>query len=197
MGLKYPETKTCTICDEAKEASSFGVKGLWCKECKSLNDKKYYQAHKEKIKAQARAYHEANKEEINAKHRTDEYKEQLQAKRHANGVLKIGTPEYKEMIKRRPQNNMTLDKSPRWAGDDYTGRRNYLYRNIMGKELGRKLESCEDVHHKDGDFTNNNIDNLEVMTRAEHMRLHAIENVKRAVRDSKGSFVSFNKPQYA
>jgi hypothetical protein len=194
--LKGVETKTCSICKEAKEAPSFGVKGLWCKECKSLNDKKYYQANKDKIKAQTSAYYNENREQITAKWRTDEHKQKLQERRHASGVLEQGTPEFKEMIKARPQNNMTGEKNPRWAGDDYKGRRNSLYRKLVGKVLGRDLEASEDVHHKDGDFTNNNIDNLEVMSRAEHMRIHAIEHVKQAVRDEKGRFVSFNQLQY-
>jgi len=38
--------------------------------------------------------------------------------------------------------------------------------------LGRKLEPGEIVHHKDGNKHNNNIRNLQIMTRAEHMKVH-------------------------
>ena len=41
--------------------------------------------------------------------------------------------------------------------------------------LGRKLRSDEIVHHKDGNKLNNSIDNLELLTRAEHINLHRIE----------------------
>lgn len=46
------------------------------------------------------------------------------------------------------------------------------YRRIMEIILGRKLTPKEVVHHKDGDCSNNSPDNLQVMTRAEHTRLH-------------------------
>jgi len=45
---------------------------------------------------------------------------------------------------------------------------------VMEKHLGRKLKSNEVVHHKDEDRLNNSIDNLQVMTRAEHARHHGL-----------------------
>ena len=42
----------------------------------------------------------------------------------------------------------------------------------MEQHLGRKLLSSEIVHHKDEDSTNDAIDNLEILTRAEHASLH-------------------------
>ena len=47
-----------------------------------------------------------------------------------------------------------------------------LHRLIMEDHLGRKLTSDEIVHHIDGNKLNNNINNLKVMTRGEHSRLH-------------------------
>jgi len=46
------------------------------------------------------------------------------------------------------------------------------HREVMEKHLGRKLKSTEYVHHKDEDPTNNNIDNLEVMSAYEHSKHH-------------------------
>lgn len=43
---------------------------------------------------------------------------------------------------------------------------------IMEKRLGRKLKSDEVVHHIDGNGLNNNINNLEVMTKREHQITH-------------------------
>lgn len=51
-----------------------------------------------------------------------------------------------------------------------------VYRYIMACVLGRKLLHNEVVHHIDGDETNNNLDNLVVMTAKEHNALHAKEN---------------------
>lgn len=46
------------------------------------------------------------------------------------------------------------------------------HRWIMEEYLGRPLLRTEIVHHKDENPLNNTIDNLQVMTHAEHMRLH-------------------------
>lgn len=45
-------------------------------------------------------------------------------------------------------------------------------RQVMEQHLERKLDSLEYVHHIDEDFTNNSIDNLEVLTPREHSRRH-------------------------
>jgi hypothetical protein len=47
------------------------------------------------------------------------------------------------------------------------------HRLIMERFLGRKLSSNEVVHHKDGNKRNNDINNLEVMSRSKHSKLHA------------------------
>ena len=38
---------------------------------------------------------------------------------------------------------------------------------LMEKSLGRELDKNEIIYHKDGDMTNNDLHNLEVITRAE------------------------------
>lgn len=53
-----------------------------------------------------------------------------------------------------------------------------LHRYIMEQYLGRKLTNNEVVHHIDGNKQNNNINNLKVMTRGEHSRLHRLEEIK-------------------
>ena len=46
------------------------------------------------------------------------------------------------------------------------------HRYLMEQKLGRKLDRTEIVHHKNENPRDNNIDNLEVITLAEHARLH-------------------------
>jgi len=70
-------------------------------------------------------------------------------------------------------------------GDSQRGRgdgKTYIKRNgmhehryLMEKKLGRKLDTDEVVHHIDGNKRNNSLENLEVITRSEHSRHHAIE----------------------
>jgi len=43
----------------------------------------------------------------------------------------------------------------------------------MEHYLGRRLKSNEIVHHKDEDKRNNDINNLELITRSEHGKLHS------------------------
>lgn len=51
------------------------------------------------------------------------------------------------------------------------------HRRIMEDHLGRKLDKNEVVHHINGDSLDNRIENLQVMDRSEHTRIHNIGRV--------------------
>lgn len=46
-------------------------------------------------------------------------------------------------------------------------------RFLVEQSIGRKLLINEDIHHKDGDVTNNDLTNLEIINHGEHQRLHS------------------------
>lgn len=67
---------------------------------------------------------------------------------------------------------------PEYSGSD---KRGYIreHRYNMEIELGRKLLKTEIVHHLDGNTLNNNINNLEVMTKIEHDKMNVNLNIHR------------------
>lgn len=56
-----------------------------------------------------------------------------------------------------------------------------LHRVIMENHLGRLLTKDEEVHHKNKDKFDNDISNLEVLTKEEHRKLHALERKARYI----------------
>lgn len=65
----------------------------------------------------------------------------------------------------------------------YDGTKNGIktHRLVMAEHLGRDLLPSEIVHHIDGNRLNNNINNLQLMTRAEHARQHRLKDIKNGV----------------
>lgn len=49
----------------------------------------------------------------------------------------------------------------------------FVHRLVAEQKIGRLLEPDEEVHHINGIRTDNRPENLEVMSKSEHMRLHA------------------------
>lgn len=57
-----------------------------------------------------------------------------------------------------------------------TNRYEFEHRLVMEKSIGRKLEHDEHVHHINGNKQDNRMDNLQVLSKSEHQRIHAIKN---------------------
>lgn len=59
---------------------------------------------------------------------------------------------------------------PRWNDSD-----RLVHRTMAYKATGGSLSSDKIVHHKDGNKRNFNPDNLEVMTKRQHRKIHGIK----------------------
>jgi len=62
--------------------------------------------------------------------------------------------------------------SSKYRGVKVNGKKMDAHRHLMETLIGRPLDKDEVVHHRDGNPLNNSPDNLVVMTRSEHTKLH-------------------------
>jgi hypothetical protein len=88
-----------------------------------------------------------------------------------------------KLIKNR-SGGASLERHWNWGGGSNKTTQGYIethvtskkrklqHRLVMEQYLGRELGRTEQVHHINGDKTDNSITNLVVMTPAEHTRLH-------------------------
>jgi hypothetical protein len=95
------------------------------------------------------------------------------------------SPRGKTEFSIRVQNRKAGTDHPSWRGgvnltsDGYArvriapGKYALQHRLVMERHLGRPLRADEEVHHRDGNRTNNDFANLQLMDKAEHARLHA------------------------
>jgi hypothetical protein len=88
-------------------------------------------------------------------------------------------------------------KSSHWKGGKFITDQGYVviwntklqkyeleHRIVIEEHLGRKLENWEDVHHINRVKNDNRIDNLEVLTKSAHAKLHEREDKTKHQRNS-------------
>ena len=64
----------------------------------------------------------------------------------------------------------------KYKGIKINGKKRDYHRWLMEQKLGRTLDKDEIIHHLDLNTMNNDINNLELMSRSEHSKLHSSTN---------------------
>jgi len=149
------------------------------------------------------------RDKVKALARAKKYREQRK-------VLKYGPSAAEQDMRGRHGNHARGERSPRWSGDRLVTSQGYVairvapdhphawgpprLRNfkyayehvvVMTTAIGRPLASNEVVHHRNGDRRDNRLENLEILTRSEHMVEHETDRV----RDRRGRYSAREFPR--
>ena len=85
--------------------------------------------------------------------------------------------------KRKHLKTRTNSSGYRQFWDEESGRWEYTHRRVAEKKMGGRIRKGYEVHHKDGDKTNNRAENLVALPRGEHRGVHQLKNEIEAKRE--------------
>ena len=114
---------------------------------------------------------------------------------HLKGIKRVFTKEWKENIssaRRRLFANSAKGITKKQNGyiEHTTGENKgrLVHITIMEKAIGRRLSPGEVVHHVDHKRSNNELENLVLMSRSDHASMHAQESYLTRTRNENGQF---------
>ncbi len=100
--------------------------------------------------------------------------------KHYSRWLRHGSP---HRVTMRPSGAGQIDPRTGYVYVTHNGRRWLLHRLIMSQYLGRSLLRHEHVHHRNGNASDNRIDNLELLTHSQHSGEHyRLRNIDKPLR---------------
>lgn len=108
------------------------------------------------------------------------------------GKKRVFTEQWRKNISiARKGNGVGVSKKPNGYMEITMGENKGMgqHRVVMEAHLGRPLLTDEVVHHIDKDRSNNALENLELMSRSEHARHHAVEANETRKRDALGRYL--------
>ena len=93
-------------------------------------------------------------------------------------MSKILSSSHKEHIREGMVRYWDRKRKPRKQKNGYEtitigNKKKYFHRFLMEEKIGRELKPFEQVHHINGDRTDNRIENLEIVHIGEHQKHHA------------------------
>jgi hypothetical protein len=152
---------------------------LICDVCK----KEFFRRQRSNKYCSKECYYQKKKDRGDKVKWTEEMRAKMSLKYKGDGNPNYGNP---RGVKGYKKPSMSGEKHFNWKGgysispDGYKvfenvytgGKRETEHRLVVEKHIGRKLLSYEIVHHMDGNKINNDIRNLVIVTRAEHINIH-------------------------
>lgn len=160
--------KQCLFCHKDFNAAKKSTK-YCCRICQST--------HLASIHAKANGLKRRSGETLTCEHCLSEYYvpkyRRETAKYCSRSCLGLAHPERAEKARNNSplMRRSGLAEPRRYKTIRINGKQVREHRYLMEQHLGRKLDRNEQVHHINGDWRDNRIENLQVLTNSEHQKL--------------------------